>query len=65
MERWEEMLFRRFKRTQSNAMKALETERYTIQDVRNNHEPSGFVLNVIRHAKDAGMADTSAQLTWV
>lgn len=64
VERWEKRLFERFKRTQSSALKALESERYTIQDARNNRETSGFVLNVIRHAKDAGMDSTSAQLTW-
>ena len=65
VEHWEEMLFQWFKCTQSNVMKVLKTECYTIQNIQNNHESSKFVLNVIHHAKNADMIAISAQLTWV
>ena len=65
VEHWEEMLFQWFKHTQLNAMKMLKTECYIIQNVQNNHEPLGFVFNVICHAKNTNMTNTSTQLMWV
>ncbi len=53
-----------FKRTQSSALKALETECHMIQDVHLNRETSAFVLNIVWYTKDTGMKETSAQLTW-
>ena len=63
VERWEERLYQRFKKTQSSAFKSLEEESYSISDARNNRETSGFITSVIRHAKDAGITTISAQLT--
>ena len=57
------MLFHHFKCTQSNVMKVLETEHYTIQNIQNNCESSEFVLNVICYAKNTDMINISAQLT--
>ena len=65
VEHWEEMLFQHFKWTQFNAMKMLKTECYTIQNIHNNCELSGFILNVIQHAKNADMINVFIQLTWV
>ena len=65
VEHWKEMLFWWFKCTQSNVMKVLELEHYTIQNIQNNCESSEFVLNVICYAKNTDMIDISAQLTWV
>ncbi len=64
VEQWEERLFKQFKCTQSSALRALETEWYTIQNVQSNRETSVFILNVVWYTKDAGMKETSAQLTW-
>ena len=64
LERWERFLFRRFKRTQSSALKALEEDHYTIDDARQGRETAQFVSAVVRNAKDAGISTTSAQLTF-
>ena len=62
MKHWEEMLFWWFKCTQLNAMKMLEMKQYIIQNVQNNQELSDFILNIICHAKNVNMINTSAQL---
>ena len=64
VKRWEKALLRRFRKTQSSALKALDNERYTVKDARNNKQTSEFVTRIIRHAKDADIMTTSAQLTY-
>ena len=64
VDRWERMLLRRFKKTQSSALKTLEAESYSLADVRSGRHTPSYVTTVIRAARDAGLGEVSAQLTW-
>ena len=64
VDRWKRMLLRRFKKTQSSALKALEAESYSLSDIRSGRHTSSYVTTVIRAARDAGLEEVSAQLTW-
>ena len=47
VDRWERMLLRRFKKTQSFALKAFEAESYSLADVRSRRHTSSYVTTVI------------------
>lgn len=64
IERWEMLLLRCFKKTQSFALKALEEKRYTISDARNDKETFEFVTNIVRHVREADIITIFAQLIW-
>ena len=40
----------------------LKMKQYIIQNIQNNQEFSNFVLNIICHAKNTDMINTSVQL---
>ena len=63
-EGWINELKKRFKPNHSAAINSLVAERYTISDVRSGREPSGYVQQIVSHARDANFQDTQQQLTW-
>ena len=63
-EGWINELKKRFKPNHSAAINSLVAERYTIADVRSEREPSGYVQQIVSHARDANFQNTQQQLTW-
>ena len=51
MNQWCRDLIRRFKKRDSQTLKNLQTEKYTMQDVRNDRTFRVYVQNIMRHSK--------------
>ena len=66
MNQWCRDLIRRFKKRDSQVLKNLQTERYIMQDARNDRTSRAYVQNIMRHFRVVEFNSTYNQLvmTW-
>ena len=56
MERWYQVIDKRFREKGSEAQKVLDRCLYTLQDARSERTPRAYVQNIIRHVKTTGLS---------
>lgn len=64
VEAWCRTLKSRFKVRTNVALESLTSERYTLNDARNQREPAAYIQAVLRHAKNANIDSVENQLSF-
>ena len=65
IDQWERKLISRFRRQPAQALRALTTTKYTMEDARLHRSPRVYAQAIIRDAKDVGIVDPMNQLLYV
>ena len=65
LEQWSKALVRRFKEDTADAVKAMYSEKFSMEDALHNHVgPREYAQNIFRHARAAELGSTQLIIAW-
>ena len=65
LKQWSKALVRRFKKDTADAVKAMYSEKFTIEDALHNHiGPREYAQNIFHHARAADLGTTQLIIAW-